>query len=262
MNRLLLAASLRGPVARACLLASLALLGAAATQAQIKPAASGGDMLAHRVATGDTLEQLASRYLGDARQWTQLQQHNGVTNPYRLRPGSVLEIPVRLLRAAVASVEFVQGDARSTRALDHLADTQSGSAEEAGQVLRKGQTLQEGDRLQLAPDAFVAVRLADGSLVRVQSQSDVLLRQMRRKGRAGSLQSVIDLREGSVEASVPPEQGNAQRRFEVRTPAASTSVRGTRFLVQTDAAGRTAAAVDEGTVAVGSDASGDRKSVV
>ena len=61
MNRLLLAASLRGPVARACLLASLALLGAAATQAQIKPAASGGDMLAHRVATGDTLEQLASR---------------------------------------------------------------------------------------------------------------------------------------------------------------------------------------------------------
>ena len=30
MNRLLLAASLRGPVARACLLASLALLGAAA----------------------------------------------------------------------------------------------------------------------------------------------------------------------------------------------------------------------------------------
>src|SRR2546427_10609777 len=78
---------------------------------------------------------------------------------------------------------------------------------------------------------------------------------MRRKGRAGSLQSVLDLREGGVEASVPPEPGNAQRRFEIRTPAASTSVRGTRFLVQADAAGSTAAAVDEGTVAVGSDAS-------
>ena len=76
------------------------------------------------------------------------------------------------------------------------------------------------------------MRLADGSLVRVQSQSDVVLRQMRRKGRAGSLQSVLDLREGGVEASVPPEPGNAQRRFEIRTPAASTSVRGTRFLVQ------------------------------
>src|SRR2546427_6975073 len=64
---------------------------------------------------------------------------------------------------------------------------------------------------------------------------------MRRKGRAGSLQSVLDLREGGVEASVPPEPGNAQRRFEIRTPAASTSVRGTRFLVQADAAGSTAA---------------------
>jgi hypothetical protein len=238
------------------MLAALGLLCLGGAQAQIQPAGRDGDMMAHRVVAGDTLEQLAARYLGDPRQWTQLQQHNGVANPYRLRPGSVLEIPVRLLRAAVASVEFVQGDARSTRPLDHLADTQGGTGDGATQPLRKGQTLQEGDRLQLAPDAFVAVRLADGSLVRVQSQSDVLLRQMRRKGRAGSLQSVLDLREGGVEASVPPEPGNAQRRFEIRTPAASTSVRGTRFLVQAEAGGSTAAAVDEGTVAVGSDASG------
>nr|WP_123691064.1 FecR domain-containing protein [Delftia acidovorans] len=248
-------AALGRPVSRACMLAALGLLGLGGAQAQIKPMARNGDAMAHRVVAGDTLEQLAARYLGDARQWTDLQQHNGVANPYRLRPGSVLEIPVRLLRAAVASVEFVQGDARSTRPLDHLADTQGVAGDDAGQPLRKGQTLQEGERLQLAPDAFVAVRLADGSLVRVQSQSDVVLRQMRRKGRAGSLQSVLDLREGGVEASVPPEPGNAQRRFEIRTPAASTSVRGTRFLVQADAAGSTAAAVDEGTVAVGSDAS-------
>lgn len=248
-------AALGRPVSRACMLAALGLLSLGGAQAQIKPVGRNGDTMAHRVVAGDTLEQLAARYLGDARQWTDLQQHNGVSNPYRLRPGSVLEIPVRLLRAAVASVEFVQGDARSTRPLDHLADTQGAAGDDAGQPLRKGQTLQEGERLQLAPDAFVAVRLADGSLVRVQSQSDVVLRQMRRKGRAGSLQSVLDLREGGVEASVPPEPGNAQRRFEIRTPAASTSVRGTRFLVQADAAGSTAAAVDEGTVAVGSDAS-------
>lgn len=242
-----------GPIARACVLATLTALGMGGALAQIKPASRDGDMMAHRVVSGDTLEQLAARYLGDPRQWTRLQQHNGVADPYRLRPGSVLEIPVRLLRAAVASVEFVQGDARSTRPLDHLADSRA-DTQGVGEPVRKGQTLQEGDRLQLAEDAFVAVRLADGSLVRVQSQSDVLLRQMRRKGRAGSLQSVLDLREGGVEASVPPEPDHAERRFEIRTPAASTSVRGTRFLVQADASGSTAAAVDEGTVAVDSDA--------
>lgn len=236
---------------RASALLVLGLSGMSGAQAQITPVPRGGDVIAHRIESGDTLEQLAARYLGDHRQWLQLQSHNGVADPYRLRPGSVLEIPVRLLRAAAASVEFVRGDVRTSRALGHAADTPQ-RPDSPAQSLRQGQLLQEGDQLQLAPDAFVAIRLADGSLVRVQSRSDLLLRQMRRKGRAGSLQSVLDLREGGVEASVPPEAGASPRRLEIRTPAASTSVRGTRFLVQTGADGSTAAAVDQGLVAVGS----------
>ncbi|WP_376709788.1 FecR domain-containing protein [Comamonas sp.] len=228
--------------------AGLALAGQA--MAQIRPASPNGDVLEHRVSTGDTLEQLAARYLGDHTRWTALQSHNHVQNPLRLRPGSVLEIPTRLLRAAAASVEFVQGDVRSTRSLNHLADTEAAaSPATANQPVQKGQLLQEGDSLKVPANGFVSVRLADGSLVRVQSESDVQLRQMRRKGRAGSLQSVLDLREGGVEASVT-KQAQTERRFEIRTPAASTSVRGTQFLVLTDAQGQTAAAVDEGSVAV------------
>lgn len=220
--------------------------GMAATSlahAQITP--RGNDVIAHRVASGDTLEVLAARYLGDHKRWTALQSHNKVLDPLRLRPGSVLEIPTRLLRAAMASVVFVQGDVQSTRSVSHLAD----SVNAPPQPVQKGQLLQEGDSLQVPANAFVSVRLADGSLVRVQSESDVELRQMRRKGRAGNLQSVIDLREGAIEANVP-KQANGERRFEVRTQAASTSVRGTRFLVWSDEQGRTAAAVDEGSVAV------------
>ena len=223
--------------------AGMALAGSAA--AQIRPASPTGDVLQHKVSAGDTLEQLAARYLGDHSRWTALQSHNRVPDPLRLRPGSVLEIPTRLLRAASASVEYVQGDVRSTRSLNHLAD----SAPAGNQAVQKGQLLQEGDSLKVPANGFVSVRLADGSLVRVQSESDVELRQMRRKGRAGSLQSVLDLREGGVEASVT-KQAQSERRFEVRTPAASTSVRGTQFMVLTDAKGQTAAAVDEGSVAV------------
>ena len=241
-------ASLYGLGSGALWVALAGLMGANAVHAQITPKQRGGDFIVHRVVAGDTLEMLAARYLGDRTHWTALQSHNRVDNPFQLRPGSMLEIPTRLLRAATASVEFVQGDVRSSRSLSHLADTTNmGSA--TSQTVQKGQLLQEGDSLKVPANAFVSVRLADGSLVRVQSESDVELRQMRRKGRAGSLQSVIDLREGGVEASVP-KQTNGERRFEVRTLAASTSVRGTQFLVLTDAAGQTAAAVDEGSVAV------------
>lgn len=238
-------------VVLACTGAAGMVLAGQAT-AQIRPASPKGDVLEHRVTTGDTLEQLAARYLGDHTRWTALQSHNRVQDPLRLRPGSMLEIPTRLLRAAAASVEFVQGDVRSTRSLNHLSDTEAAASPAAdSQPVQKGQLLQEGDSLKVPANGFVSVRLADGSLVRVQSESDVQLRQMRRKGRAGSLQSVLDLREGGVEASVTQQaQSERERRFEIHTPAASTSVRGTQFLVLTDAQGQTAAAVDEGSVAV------------
>ncbi len=109
--------------------------------------------------------------------------------------------------------------------------------------------LAEGTRLQVGPNGFVTVRLADGSIVKVSAQSDVQLRQLRRRGRAGSVQSVVEIQRGSVESSVAPST-DASRRFEVRTPRAVTSVRGTRFGVTLSESGDTTAAVLQGAVAV------------
>lgn len=192
--------------------------------------------IAHTVILGDTLERLAQQYLGDARRWPVLQASNHVGNPRRLQPGSVLHIPVRLLPSAPAKVEFVHGSV--------VLASASGTA-----PVQTGQQIDEGARLQAGPDAFVSVQLADGSVVRVQAQTDVQLRQMRRRGRAGSLQSVLEMHSGSLETSVP-NQHEELRRFEIRTPTASTSVRGTRFDVALAPDGRTTTAVVEGSVAV------------
>ncbi len=212
------------------------------TTAQAGPTATPmqqeGDEIAHTVQKGDTLEGLARAYLADPRQWPLLQTRNKVANPRRLVPGSVVWIPVRLQPAESATVEFVHGTV--------TAQARAGGAPVS--VTPSGK-LEEGTALQVGPDAFVAVKLADGTVVRVQAQSELQLRQLRRRGRAGSLQSVLEIRRGAVESSVPP-QPETSRRFELRTPLAVTSVRGTHFGVAMDESGQTVASVLSGSVAV------------
>ena len=195
---------------------------------------------------GDTLEGLSQSYFGTPRLWHQLQARNKVKDPRQLQPGSVVWIPVGLLPAESAQVEFVHGDVKVHTA-EQGATTNTSAA--ANPPVAAGTMLAEGTRLQVGPDGFVTVRLADGSIVKVSAQSDVQLRQLRRRGRAGSVQSVVEIQRGSVESSVAPST-DASRRFEVRTPRAVTSVRGTRFGVALSESGDTTAAVLQGAVAV------------
>lgn len=234
------------PAALRCI-SGLLLAWSCAASAQT-PALVVDGLIAHRVAPGDTLEQIARQYLGDHRLWPELQSFNRVANPLHLQPGFTLRFPDRLLQMATASIEFVRGPAVAVSPARRAGDSQAQSVPQRRNV-QAGETLQEGDQLQLEADSFVSVRLADGSLVRVQAQSDVQLQQMRRRGRAGSLQSVLHLRSGGLDATVTPAPASPPR-FEIRTPVASTSVRGTRFNVQIADSGRTIAAVDQGSVAV------------
>ncbi|HQQ70648.1 MAG TPA: FecR domain-containing protein [Alicycliphilus sp.] len=192
----------------------------------------------HQVRPGDTLEALSVHYLGTPRLWPQLQAHNRVANPRRLQPGSVLRIPMQLLPMGSAQVDFLRGEA-----------TVTAPANANVTALQTGQPLPEGARVQVAPGSFVTVRLADGTLIRVHADSDLQLQQLRRRGRAGDAQSVLELRRGSVESTVPPG-GSGARRFEIRTPKAAASVRGTRFAVALKEDERALTAVTEGTVGV------------
>lgn len=199
----------------------------------------------HRVQPGDTLEALSIHYLGSAQLWHELQRRNQVQDPRRLQPGSVLQIPLDLLPRASAEVVFVHGEAR-------IALPGAGQPEPA----RAGQQLPEGARAQAGPGSFISVRLADGTVVRVQADSEVLLEQLRRRGRAGDVQSLLELQRGAVEPSVTPATGPG-RTLEIRTPTATTAVRGTRFVLSVAPDGGTLAAVTEGSVAVASRSGAD-----
>lgn len=204
------------------------------------------DEIAHTVKDGDTLEGLARSYLAAPRQWPLLQARNKVANPRHLRPGSVIWIPVRLQPSEVATVQFVQGSATAS---PREGSSSGSSGNTATTPVKPGATLGEGTRLQVGPESFITVQLADGTVVRVQANSDLQLRQLRRRGRAGSVQSVLEMQKGAVESTVPPNT-ESLRRFEIRTPLAVTSVRGTHFSVGITDGGPTTAAVLHGSVAV------------
>lgn len=52
-----------------------------------KPAAS------HQVSPGENLSLIAARYYGDATNWRPIAASNGISDPFRLRPGTILDIP-------------------------------------------------------------------------------------------------------------------------------------------------------------------------
>ena len=196
------------------------------------------EALEHIVAPGDTLEGLARLYLADPQQWPALQQANQVANPRHLQPGSRLVIPAALLPTSQAQVQFVQGVVQATLPGGGNASTPAAQ-----------QTLPEGTRLQVGAQGFISILLEDGSTIRVHADSDLRLKQLRKRGRPGSVQSVIELQRGLIEPVVPPS-AEGTRRLHIRTPNATASVRGTRFTVHSTADGRTLTTVTEGQVAV------------
>ena len=121
----------------------------------------------YKVQAGDTLEGLSQSYFGSPRLWHQLQARNKVKDPRQLQPGSVVWIPVGLLPAESAQVEFVHGDVK-VHGAEQGATTNTSAA--ANPPVAAGTMLAEGTRLQVGPEGFVTVRLADGSVVKVSAQ--------------------------------------------------------------------------------------------
>ncbi|HZV39008.1 MAG TPA: LysM domain-containing protein, partial [Pseudoxanthomonas sp.] len=61
----------------------------------------------YRVRPGDTLWDFSAAYLKSGYRWQQLQAHNRIADPYRLPPGSTLQVPITWLRAEPASAKVV-----------------------------------------------------------------------------------------------------------------------------------------------------------
>jgi len=99
--------------------------------------------------------------------------------------------------------------------------------------------------------SFVTLRFADGSSVRINENSELKLSELRKNSRTEEQQSVLDLSRGGLESHVTPVMDQRRKRkFEIKTPMATTSVRGTVFSVSISDSGKAITAVDKGVVEV------------
>jgi len=171
---------------------------------------------------GDTLWSISDIYLRSPTDWLVLQQHNQITDPKKIAPGTQIRIPLALLKQKPdpVIVSFVRGTAWLRR----------GKASDPALPLSAGSLLNVGDRISTDADASVTLTFADGSIVTVSERSELELDTISTHRASGMVDTRLRLQRGQVQSQVRPREKPGAR-FEVITPAAVAAARGTGFRV-------------------------------
>ncbi|MGB6217962.1 MAG: FecR domain-containing protein, partial [Castellaniella sp.] len=189
--------------------------------ARAEPMGAQGDDFLYRVEQHDTLEQLARRYTLRTEHWPTLQRLNQIDDPHRLPIGKVLRIPLSLIPEQPATATAI-----------HV----TGQVTADGRPVRPGDVLRAGQSLRSIGDGAATLRLEDQSLLTLTPGATLELQRLQSFQGTGLTDTQISIDRGTLESTVAPA-GTGVGRFEVRTPATVTGVRGTRLRVHTDASG-------------------------
>ena len=202
-------------------------------------AVAGTEFASYVVRPGDSIWAIVRDGLDCLCRVQPLMDINGVQSPRQLVPHSVLKVPVAWLRrmASQAMVEHVSGTV-----------TWSNVAGAPLQPLVQGTSLTAPAVVQTASSGQCALRLPDGSLMLVRPDSQVVLQMVVKTGLVHGLSLAVRVERGSIENQVQRRQPGG--RFEVITPSAVATVRGTDFKVTSSPAGMRAEVL-HGAVQVG-----------
>ncbi|MCP4667650.1 MAG: hypothetical protein GY849_14945, partial [Deltaproteobacteria bacterium] len=122
--------------------------------------------------------------------------------------------------------------------------------EEIWLPVEKDMPLEESDRIKTGAGSFVEILIDDGSLLRVEENSEIVLTGLSADFETKWMQAAIFLRIGRLLSNIT-QFVDSRSRFHVRTPTTVTGVRGTEFIVETTDAQETEVGVFDGQVFVG-----------
>ncbi|WP_341319354.1 FecR domain-containing protein [Paraburkholderia sp. IMGN_8] len=189
---------------------------------------------------GDTLYDIAGRYMRDPHDWALLSHLNHVPAPRRMPAGIALRLPANQLRQEPEAARVIATSGPAERAFGKSPYT----------PLIIGATLGEGDRIRTGHNGFVTLELPDGSHVSVSQNAMLDIDKLRSAALTGAADRVLDLRRGEVDSEVT-HATKKDDRFQIRSPSVVAGVRGTHFKVAYDGdAHTTAVEVQDGAVGV------------
>ncbi|CAE6806721.1 hypothetical protein R69888_05468 [Paraburkholderia haematera] len=195
---------------------------------------------------GDTLYEIAGRYLRDAGDWALLSRLNHVPAPRRMPAGIALRLPADRLKQ----------DPESARVIATSGPAEHAFGTNPYTPLSAGATLGEGDHIRTGHNGFVTLELPDGSHVTMSQDGLLDIDKLRRTVLTGASDRVLDLQHGEVDSQVT-HATKKDDRFQIRSPSVVAGVRGTRFKVAYDGDARTTAVeVLDGAVGVDPAAAG------
>lgn len=184
-------------------------------------------------------QQIAEELLENHKNALQLATYNNISDIRTIRAGDTIRIPLHWLKhqPEPATVMAVTGQGQV-----RVASSGYRVPLQTQMLLRVGDeiTTQSGS---------TTIRLANGALLRMEENSQLVLNRLTQFGRTGMVDTRLRLERGEVSVEVEPlvEGGS---RFEITTPSAVAAVRGTAFALQS-APGITQLQVTEGVVAFG-----------
>lgn len=174
----------------------------------------------YTVRPNDDASNIGNKYLVNPYRIDEVLKYNSIDEGKGLLPGTVLKIPLNMLKFGPARVQVitVQGTVSIERAskLEKLSTVHS---------------IQFGDKIITGDDSSVMMRFADKSELLLGSDSVLIFDVLTQWGRTGMVDSRMRLMQGSVEGRVETLDGPGAH-FEVHTPSAVATVRGTEFRVR------------------------------
>lgn len=204
------------------------------------PVVAAEDYWEYTFRPGDSLWKIAEKYTTSINNWGELLRINSIEDAEdrTLLPGTRISIPVSMLKLqpAPALVVAVNGAPYVVRADGEQAK------------LTVGIELYNGDRVVTGDRQSLRMQFADKSELQVLPNSEVVLDKLSQFEQTGMVDTRIRLNSGRVNTWV--EKQKPGNRYEIKTPAAITAVRGTNFRLSSDDSQISRTEVTEGFVAV------------
>ena len=177
----------------------------------------------YSVRSGDNLIHFGQRYLINPDDWRVLQNLNHIKNPAHMPLGSILRVPLNLVKQNPASAEVT------------LASGQANivNADNSLQSVAVGQQLTAGKELVTGENSKLNIKFADGSVISMGPNSHLKLDTLSIYNGGGMVDTTLRLQQGRAEVQANPQhvQGN---QMHIITPSAVAAVRGTTFRVSAD----------------------------